>query len=77
LKSASRRTRTEPQSQELRERFPDFKGRVLLQDRPEVVEQAKEELKTKGIEAQVHDMFTPQTDKDMMSPRRNIKEISR
>jgi hypothetical protein len=50
---------------------------VLLQDRPEVVEQAKEELKTKGIEAQVHDMFTPQTDKDMMSPRRNIKEISR
>jgi demethylsterigmatocystin 6-O-methyltransferase len=40
---------TGPQSQELRERFPDLKGRVLLQDRPEVVEQAKEELKTKGL----------------------------
>jgi len=52
---------TGPQSRELRKRFPNLKGRVLLQDRPEVVAQAKEELKTMGIEAEVHDIFTPQT----------------
>ncbi|KAJ4371318.1 hypothetical protein N0V83_004535 [Neocucurbitaria cava] len=52
---------TGPQSRELRKRFPNLKGRVLLQDRPEVVAQAKEELKTVGIEAEVHDIFTPQT----------------
>lgn len=40
---------TGPQSRELRKRFPDLKGRVLLQGRPEVVAQAKEELKAKGI----------------------------
>ncbi|KAH9872145.1 hypothetical protein IAQ61_004980 [Plenodomus lingam] len=52
---------TGPQSRELRKRFPNLKGRVLLQDRPEVVAQAKLELKTMGIEAEVHDIFTPQT----------------
>jgi trans-aconitate methyltransferase len=58
---------TGPQSRELKKRFPNLKGRVLLQDRPEVVAQAKEELKTMGIEAEVHDIFTPQTVKGMIS----------
>jgi demethylsterigmatocystin 6-O-methyltransferase len=58
---------TGPQSRELRKRFPNLKGRVVLQDRPEVVAQAKEELKTIGIEAEVHDIFTPQTVKGKTS----------
>jgi len=58
---------TGPQSRELRKRFPELEGRVLLQDRPEVVEQAKDELRANGIEAEVHDIFTPQSVKGARS----------
>lgn len=45
----------------LRQRCPDLPGRVLLQDRPEVVEQVKAQLlSSAGIEAEVYDIFTPQ-----------------
>lgn len=52
---------TGPQSLTLRKRFPDLPGRVIIQDRPEVVEQAKAQLASSAnIEAEVHDIFTPQ-----------------
>ncbi|KUJ06912.1 S-adenosyl-L-methionine-dependent methyltransferase [Mollisia scopiformis] len=51
---------TGPQSRVLRQRFPDLPGRVLLQDRPEVIEQAKADLAAARIEAEVYDIFTPQ-----------------
>ncbi|KAF2683385.1 hypothetical protein K458DRAFT_304896, partial [Lentithecium fluviatile CBS 122367] len=59
---------TGPQSRKLRKRFPNLKGRVLLQDRPKVIAQVKEELKTIGIKAEVHNIFTPQTVKGIISP---------
>ncbi|PQE06880.1 Trichodiene oxygenase protein [Rutstroemia sp. NJR-2017a BVV2] len=51
---------TGPQSRTLRQRFPDLPGRVILQDRPEVIDQAKADLASARIEAEVHDIFTPQ-----------------
>ncbi|CAI6227200.1 unnamed protein product [Periconia digitata] len=51
---------TGPQARELRKRFPDLPGRVLLQDRPEVAEKWKDDLAQNRIEAVVHDIFTPQ-----------------
>ncbi|KAH8732613.1 S-adenosyl-L-methionine-dependent methyltransferase [Phaeosphaeriaceae sp. PMI808] len=51
---------TGPQSRTLRQRYPDLPGRVILLDRPEVIELAKEDLSSANIEAQVYDMFTPQ-----------------
>jgi hypothetical protein len=59
---------TGPQSRELKKRFPNLEGRVLLQDRPEIVAQANDELKKLGIEAEVHDIFTPQTVKGVILP---------
>lgn len=49
-----------PQSRALRKRYPDLAGRVILQDRPEVIEQAKTELAAMKIEGEVYNMFTPQ-----------------
>ena len=51
---------TGPQSHTLRQRYPDLPGRVLLQDRVEVIQQAKADLAAAKIEAEVHDIFTPQ-----------------
>lgn len=60
------------QSLTLRQRFPDLPGRVLIQDRPEVVEQAEAQLPSSAkIEAEVHKMFEPQPVKGMMSPSFN------
>ncbi|PSK34145.1 hypothetical protein B9Z65_8471 [Elsinoe australis] len=39
-------------------KFPQLKGRLVLQDRPEVIGSIKE--LTEGIEKQAHDFFTPQ-----------------
>ena len=61
---------TGPQSHTLRQRFPDLPGRVILQDRPEVIEQAKDSLAASRIEAEVHDIFTPQPIKGMIFPRK-------
>jgi len=51
---------TGTQSRTLRERFPDLPGRVLLQDRPEVIGPEKADLASARIEAEVYDVFTPQ-----------------
>ncbi|KAH7384633.1 S-adenosyl-L-methionine-dependent methyltransferase [Pyrenochaeta sp. MPI-SDFR-AT-0127] len=51
---------TGPQSRTLRQRYPHLPGRVLLQDRPEVVDQTKADLASANIEAEVYDIFTPQ-----------------
>jgi trans-aconitate methyltransferase len=67
---------TGPQSRELRKRFPGLEGRVLLQDRPEVIEQAKDELVAARIEAEVHDIFTPQAVKGMFCPQIHFKRDS-
>jgi len=59
---------TGSQSLALRQRYPDLPGRVLLQDRPEVVEQAKSQLPSSAkIEAEVYNIFTPQPVKGMIS----------
>ncbi|KAI0518114.1 S-adenosyl-L-methionine-dependent methyltransferase [Xylaria bambusicola] len=46
----------------LRQKYPDLVGRVILQDSEEVIEQARIHPIPgfEGIEAQVHDFFTPQ-----------------
>lgn len=60
---------TGTQSLTFRQRYPDLQGRVLLQDRPEVIQQAKAELaNVADIEAEVYDIFTPQPVKGMFSP---------
>lgn len=60
------------QSLALRERYPDLPGRVLIQDRPEVVEQARAQLPSSvRINAEVHNMFEPQPVKGMMIPSWN------
>lgn len=59
---------TGSQSLALRERYPNLPGRVLLQDRPEVVEQAKSQLPSSAnIEAEVYNIFTPQPIKGMIN----------
>jgi hypothetical protein len=45
------------QSIELRERFPELKGRVIIQDTQQVIGMVKP---SHDIEAQVYDFFTPQ-----------------
>lgn len=58
---------TGSQALALRERHPDLPGRVLLQDRPEVVEQAKSQLPSSAkIEVEVYNIFTPQPIKGMI-----------
>ncbi|KAI0141209.1 S-adenosyl-L-methionine-dependent methyltransferase [Xylariaceae sp. FL1272] len=46
----------------LKQKYPDLVGRVILQDRDEVIEQVKAKPLPgfNGIEAQAHDFFTPQ-----------------
>ncbi|KAK2591048.1 hypothetical protein QQS21_011262 [Conoideocrella luteorostrata] len=52
---------TGSQSLAFRQRYPDLPGRVLLQDRTEVIQQAKAELAgSANIEAEVYNIFTPQ-----------------
>jgi demethylsterigmatocystin 6-O-methyltransferase len=48
------------QARTFRQRYPNLPGRVLLQDRPEVVQHMKAELASSGIEAEAYDFFTPQ-----------------
>lgn len=43
--------------QALRAKYPDLKGRVILQDLPQAIDMA---LQTPGVENTVHDFFTPQ-----------------
>lgn len=60
---------TGSQSLTLRKRYPDLPGRVLIQDRPEMVEHAKEQLANSDkIEVEVHDIFTPQPVKGTLFP---------
>lgn len=59
---------TGPQSRILRQRYPHLAGRVILQDRPEIIDQARTDLDFAGIEAEVHDIFTPQPVKGMPLP---------
>ncbi|KAI1144925.1 S-adenosyl-L-methionine-dependent methyltransferase [Nemania diffusa] len=43
-------------------RYPNLPGRVILQDRPEVVEKAKSALASSAnIEVEVYDIFTPES----------------
>ncbi|KAK6844449.1 hypothetical protein PG995_014559 [Apiospora arundinis] len=51
-----------PQSVAFRQRYPNLAGRVIVQDRPEVIEKANVALADwPSIEAEAHDFFTPQT----------------
>ena len=52
--------------EDLKTRFPDLKGRLLLQERPEVIRQIAS-LST-GIEVIEHDFFTTQPVKGPFSP---------
>lgn len=57
---------TGSQSLKFRQRYPSLPGRVIIQDRPEVVQKAKLALdKTANIELEVYDIFTPETIKGM------------
>uniref|UniRef100_A0A8H7N128 O-methyltransferase C-terminal domain-containing protein n=1 Tax=Bionectria ochroleuca TaxID=29856 RepID=A0A8H7N128_BIOOC len=52
---------TGSQSLKLRQRYPSLPGRVIIQDRPEVVQKAKSALDgTPNIELEVYDIFTPE-----------------
>lgn len=44
-------------------RFPNIKGRVILQDMPHSIERA---LKTEGVENMEHNFFEPQPIKGML-----------
>lgn len=60
---------TGSQSLTLRKRYPDLPGRVLIQDRPEFVKHAEEQLTDSDkIEVEVHDIFTPQPIKGIPFP---------
>ncbi|CAG8961995.1 hypothetical protein HYFRA_00014103 [Hymenoscyphus fraxineus] len=45
---------------EFRKRFPNIQGRVVLQDLPAVVNDARSQGLPEGVEAMVHDFYTPQ-----------------
>ena len=47
----------------LKERFPDVQGRVVLQDRPEVIEHS---LPIEGVEKEPYDFWTPEPIKGML-----------
>lgn len=50
-----------PQCVAFRQRYSNLAGRVIVQDRPEVIEKAKLELSdSANIEAEAYDFFTPQ-----------------
>ncbi|KAI0479727.1 S-adenosyl-L-methionine-dependent methyltransferase [Xylaria cf. heliscus] len=52
---------TGSQSLNFRQRYPSLPGRVIIQDRPEVVQKAKSALANAvDIELEVYDMFTPE-----------------
>ncbi|KAF2654763.1 S-adenosyl-L-methionine-dependent methyltransferase [Lophiostoma macrostomum CBS 122681] len=51
---------TGSQTRTFRQRFPDLPGRVIVQDRPEVIANVKDDLEKANIEAEVYDMFKPQ-----------------
>ena len=52
---------TGAQARTFRKRFPDLPGRVIVQDRPEVIANVKDDLAKVNVEAEVYDMFKPQT----------------
>lgn len=57
---------TGSQSLKFRQRYPSLPGRVIIQDRPEVIQKAKLALdKTANIELEVYDIFTPEPIKGM------------
>lgn len=45
---------------EFRRKWPDVRGRLVLQDRPEIIEKAKTMNLGPRIEPTVHDFFTEQ-----------------
>jgi len=45
---------------EFKKRFPNIKGRVILQDTPAVIADAKARTLDEGIEAMIHDFYTSQ-----------------
>ena len=46
--------------QAFQSRFPNYRGRLILQDLPENITKARDILKDTGIECMEHDFFTPQ-----------------
>lgn len=50
------------EAQKLKARYPDLSGRVVCQDQPATIEEAKaqEGASSKGVELIGHDFFTPQ-----------------
>ncbi|KAF4633855.1 hypothetical protein G7Y89_g4256 [Cudoniella acicularis] len=48
------------QCAEFKKRFPLLRGRVILQDMPAVIEDARLQGLAEGVEAMVHDFYTPQ-----------------
>lgn len=58
----------------LKAKYPDLRGRVILQDLPHAIEAA---LSTPGVQNMVHDFFSPQPvkGKSSASARSNINEI--
>ena len=56
----------------LTDKYPELKGRVILQDRPEVVAVAP---LIPGVKAEGHDFFTPQTVKGSYNPIFSIISI--
>ncbi|RYP50589.1 hypothetical protein DL768_003934 [Monosporascus sp. mg162] len=57
---------TGSQSLTFRQRYPSLPGRVIVQDRPEIVQRAKATLASSAnIEAEEYDIFTPEPVKGM------------
>jgi demethylsterigmatocystin 6-O-methyltransferase len=52
------------QCADFKAKYPEVKGRVVLQDLPYAIDMA---LKTEGVENTVHDIFTRQTVKGIIS----------
>lgn len=68
---------TGSQSLILRQRCPDVPGRVIVQDRPEVVAQARAQLPSSArIEVEVHNIFAPQPIKGMGHPVLELRYAS-
>lgn len=65
------------QSLTLRKRYPDLPGRVILQDRPEVIEQVRAVLTSSvKVESEVYDIFKPQPVKGMICPPPPLELLS-
>ena len=56
--------------QELKQKHPDIPGRLVLQDRPEVIENAMGQ--EEGIESYAYDFFTEQPIKGMIASRQAL-----